>query len=77
MTCPRCQGRDIRKLSQTTGLGSVVYRCQGCRQTCNERTGTPFHFLKMPTDLVSSAALPAVVQAELARFGANVPDSWL
>ena len=57
MTYPRCQGRDIRKLSRTTDLGSVVYRCQGCRCPCNERTGTPFHFLEMPTDLVCPVVL--------------------
>src|SRR4051794_26575385 len=57
MTCPRCQCREIRKLSQTTDLGSVVYRCQGCRRQFNERTGTPFHFLEMPTDIVFQVVL--------------------
>jgi putative transposase len=57
MTCPRCQCREIRKLSQTTDLGYVVYRCQGCRRQCNERTGTPFNFLEMPTDIVFQVVL--------------------
>jgi putative transposase len=57
MTCPRCQCREIRKLSQTTDLGCVVYHCQGCRRQFNERTGTPFNFLEMPTDIVFQLVL--------------------
>ena len=27
-----------------------MVQCRACRQTCNERTGTPFNHLQVPTD---------------------------
>ena len=56
MNCPYCQSTQTRALAKTTDLGYVVYRCQGCGQF-NERTGTPFHFLEMPTDIVFPVVL--------------------
>jgi putative transposase len=44
-------------LSKTTDLGYAIYRCQGCRRMFNERTGTPFNFLEMPTDIVLQVVL--------------------
>ena len=40
-----------------TDLGYAVYRCPGCRCSFNERTGTPFNFLEMPTDIVFQVVL--------------------
>jgi putative transposase len=57
MNGPSCQSAQTRALAKTTDLGSVVYRCQGCRRQFNERTGTPFHFLEMPTDIVFQVVL--------------------
>jgi putative transposase len=31
-------------------LGYRLFRCRPCRRTFNERTGTPFHHLQVPTD---------------------------
>ena len=57
MNGPYCQSAQTRPLAKTTDLGYVLYRCQGCRRQCNERTGTPFHFLEMPTDIVFPVVL--------------------
>ena len=57
MNCPHCQSRQTRKLSKTTDLGYVVYRCPDYRRSFNERTGTPFNFLEMPTDIVFQVVL--------------------
>ena len=57
MNCPHCQSRQTRKLSKTTDLGYKIYRCPDCRRSFNERTGTPFHFLEMPTDIVFQVVL--------------------
>jgi putative transposase len=57
MNCPHCPSRQTRKLAKTTDLGYAVYRCQDCRRRFNERTGTPFNFLEMPTDIVFQVVL--------------------
>jgi transposase-like protein len=57
MNGPYCQSAQTRALAKTTDLGSMVYRCQGCRRQFNERTGTPFNFLEMPTDIVFQVVL--------------------
>ena len=57
MNCPHCSSRQTRKLAKTTDLGYAVYRCQDCRRRFNERTGTPFNFLEMPTDIVFQVVL--------------------
>jgi transposase-like protein len=33
-------------------LGYRLFRCRPCRRTFNERTGTPFNHLQVPTDVV-------------------------
>jgi hypothetical protein len=40
-----------------TDLGYAVYRCPDCCRSFNERTGTPFNFLEMPTDIVFQVVL--------------------
>ena len=57
MNCPYCQSDSTRALAKTTELGYVTYRCQGCRRRFNERTGTPFNFLEMPTAIVFQVVL--------------------
>src|SRR3954470_13858074 len=57
MICPHCESSELRKLNQTTDLGYVEFRCSGCRRKSNERTGTPFNFLELPTDIVFEIVL--------------------
>jgi hypothetical protein len=57
MNCPHWPSRQTRNLAKTTDLGYVVYRCQDCRRCFNERTGTPFNFLEMPTNIVFQVVL--------------------
>jgi len=51
MVCPYCQGNATQALERVTALGYRVYRCRPCRRTFNERTGTPFNHLQVPTDI--------------------------
>src|SRR3954470_7220891 len=57
MTCPHGRSRPTRKLRVATDLGCSRFQCQSCRRTFNERTGTPFNFLEMPTDIVFQVVL--------------------
>src|SRR4051795_11944516 len=57
MTCPHGRSRPTRKLSVATDLGYSRFQCRSCRRTFNERTGTPFNFLEMPTDIVFQVVL--------------------
>jgi putative transposase len=57
MVCPHCQSPRLRNLNRRTELGYAVFRCGGCRRKCNERTGTPFNYLELPTDIVFEIVL--------------------
>ncbi len=57
MTCQHCQASQTSPLSSTTDLGYQVFRCRTCRRKFNERTGTPFHHLEFPTDIVFQVLL--------------------
>jgi putative transposase len=57
MNCPHCQSHNTRKLALATDLGYARFQCRSCRRTFNERTGTPFNFLEMPTDIVFQVVL--------------------
>jgi putative transposase len=57
MTCPSCRSRPTRKLALATELDYARFQCRNCRRTFNERTGTAFHFLEMPTDIVFQVVL--------------------
>src|SRR3954449_7196048 len=57
MICPHCQSPQLQKLKHTTELGYAAFRCRACRRKCNERTGTPFNFLELPTDIVFEIVL--------------------
>ena len=52
MVCPHYQSSQLRNLNRRTELGYAVFRCGACRRKFNERTGTPFNFLELPTDIV-------------------------
>jgi transposase-like protein len=55
MVCPHCQSARIRNLNRTTDLGYAVFRCRGRKS--NERTGSPFNYLELPTDIVFEIVL--------------------
>jgi len=53
MHCPHCQSEDtLVRLKQVTSLSYPLYFCRGCKRSFNERTGTPFNHLEMPTDIL-------------------------
>jgi transposase-like protein len=51
MRCSYCQGAATQELDRQTTLGYRLFRCRPCRRTFNERTGTPFNHLQVPTDV--------------------------
>ncbi len=51
MACPYCQGDATQEMERATALGYRVFRSRPCRRTFNERTGTPFNHLQVPTDI--------------------------
>ncbi len=51
MACPYCRGDVTQELERATALGYRLFRCRPCRRTFNERTGTPFNHLQVPTDI--------------------------
>ena len=52
MACPHCSSPPTTALTRKPQLGYPSFRCQNCRRTLNERTGTPFNYLEYPTDIV-------------------------
>jgi transposase-like protein len=52
MPCPYCAAPTTTEIPRRTTLGYRLFRCCACRRTCNERTGTPFNHLQVPTDVV-------------------------
>src|SRR5438105_3818121 len=57
MTCPHGRSCQTRKLALATDLGYARFPCRTCQRTFHERTGTPFHFLEMPTDIAFQVVL--------------------
>lgn len=57
MNCPHCSSAHTTQLQRTNDLGYMVFRCKDCRCTFNERTGTPFNFIEVPTDIVFQVLL--------------------
>jgi transposase-like protein len=57
MDCPHCHCCQTRRQPRTTDLGYAVFRCQRCGRTFNERTGTPFNFVEVPTEIVFQVLL--------------------
>jgi len=52
MPRPHCAETAIAELPKRTAPGYRTFRCPDCRRSCNERTGTPFNQLQVPTDIV-------------------------
>jgi putative transposase len=50
--CPHCGSSQTQEQEKTTSLGYRTFRCLACRRRFNERTGTPFNDLSVPTDIV-------------------------
>ena len=44
-------------LPKPTSLGYLRFWCECCERTFNERTGTPFNFLEVPTDIMFQVVL--------------------
>lgn len=57
MNCPHCHSFKTTQLKRTTNLGYPVYRCKSCQRTFNERTGTPFNYVEVPTDILFQVLL--------------------
>jgi len=57
MPCPYCATSVRTELRRRTTLGYRMFRCRACRRTYNERTGTPFNHLQVPTDVAVLAVL--------------------
>ncbi len=55
--CPRCDSDQIVRRRRRTSLGYRSFACHACRSIFNERTGTPFNDLQVPTDVVLLAVL--------------------
>ena len=52
MPCPHCGSSRTQEQPKQTSLGYRTFRCAACTRRCNERTGTPFNDLSVPTDVV-------------------------
>ena len=52
MLCPYCHSNRISRLQRITNLGYAMFRCRNCARTFNERTGTQFNFVEVPTDII-------------------------
>ena len=52
MPCPHCGSSQTQEQTRKTSLGYRTFRCVACRRRFNERTGTPFNDLSVPTDIV-------------------------
>lgn len=57
MHCPHCRSANTTRLNKTTNLGYHIYHCHRCQRQFNERTGTLFNFLEVPTDIVFQVVL--------------------
>ncbi len=57
MACPHCGSCQTQEREKTTSLGYRTFRCPACRHRFNERSGTPFNDLSVPTDIVFRVVL--------------------
>jgi transposase-like protein len=57
MNCPHCGSSNTVPRQRTTNQGYSVHRCRDCGKTFNERTGTPFNFIEVPTDILFEVLL--------------------
>lgn len=52
MNCPHRASLSTKEQSKRTILGYRTFRCTVCKRFFNERTGTPFNYLEVPTDII-------------------------
>jgi putative transposase len=52
MNCPHCAATTTKRRVKKTKLGYAIFFCPQCQSTFNERTGSPFNYLEVPTDIV-------------------------
>ena len=52
MPYPHCQSPHTQEQVKKTSLGYRTFRCTACARRFNERSGTPFNDLSVPTDIV-------------------------
>jgi len=52
MPCPYCGSAATQEQAKRTSLGYRTFRCVVCGRRFNERSGTPFNDLSVPTDVV-------------------------
>ncbi len=57
MNCPHCASAATTRRQARTTLGYRRFNCRSCKRRFNERTGTPFNDLQVPTDVVLLAVL--------------------
>jgi transposase-like protein len=58
MDCPYCQSQQVVKNGrESLSDGTLLqrYRCKGCSQGFNDRTGTPMARLRTPSSVVATA----------------------
>jgi putative transposase len=57
MDCPNCASTTTRQRPARTQLGERTFRCLTCHYTFNERSGTPFNYLTVASDIVLQVVL--------------------
>ncbi len=57
MNCPHCASAATTRRQGRTTLGYQRFNCRSCKRRFNERTGTPFNDLQVPTDVALLAVL--------------------
>src|SRR4028119_1297683 len=57
MACPHCAATTTTEQTKRTQRRYRTFRCSVCRRQFNERTGTPFNYLEVPTDIVMLVVL--------------------
>lgn len=57
MFCPHCASPAADERAARTAVGYRTFRCTACRRRFNERTGTPYNDLRVPTDIALQVVL--------------------
>jgi len=74
MPCPYRAAPTTTPMARRTTLGYRMFHCRACRRTGNERTGTPFNHLQVPTD---SAVLVVLWRLQYKLSLRNVAEMFL
>ena len=57
MGCPYCDSLATTERPNSTARGHRRFRCRTCKRGCKERTGSVFHRLQYPPDVVCLVVL--------------------